>query len=108
MSLPATLAPLARTLLTPRADQNLSLDPSSTVFHYAFTLFEGTKAYRAPDGTVRLFRPDKNMERMKRSAARIALPDFDGEALTELIKKLVQIDADWIPEEKGYSMYLRE
>ncbi|KAL1405854.1 branched-chain-amino-acid transaminase bat2 [Vanrija albida] len=87
--------------------QNLSLDPSSTVFHYAFTLFEGTKAYRAPDGTVRLFRPDKNMERMKRSAARIALPDFDGEALTELIKKLVQIDADWIPEEKGYSMYLR-
>jgi branched-chain amino acid aminotransferase len=47
-------------------DQNLSLDPSSTVFHYAFCLFEGMKAYRCEDGTVRLFRPDMNMKRMNR------------------------------------------
>lgn len=33
---------------------------------------------------------------------------FDGEALTELIKKLVMVDADWIPKEKGYSLYIRE
>lgn len=52
----------------------LVLDPSSTVFHYAFCLFEGMKAYRCEDGTVRLFRPDMNMARMNRSAARIALP----------------------------------
>lgn len=47
-------------------DAKLELDPSSTVFHYAFTLFEGMKAYRQEDGTVRLFRPDKNMARMNR------------------------------------------
>lgn len=53
----------------------LSLDPSSTVLHYACTLFEGLKAYRdANTGTVTLFRPDKNMERMNRSAARLAFP----------------------------------
>ncbi|ODN74068.1 branched-chain amino acid aminotransferase [Cryptococcus amylolentus CBS 6039] len=86
---------------------NLSLDPSSTVFHYAFTLFEGMKAYRQEDGTVRLFRPDMNMARMNRSASRIALPNFDGEALTELIKKLVVLDSEWIPKEKGYSLYIR-
>ncbi|WWC71077.1 branched-chain amino acid aminotransferase [Kwoniella pini CBS 10737] len=85
----------------------LELDPSSTVFHYAFTLFEGMKAYRQEDGTVRLFRPDMNMARMNRSATRIALPTFDGEALTELIKKLVVLDSEWIPKEKGYSLYIR-
>lgn len=53
----------------------LALDPSSTVLHYASTLFEGMKAYRdATSGTVRLFRPDKNMERMNKSAARLAFP----------------------------------
>ncbi|RSH81921.1 uncharacterized protein EHS24_008118 [Apiotrichum porosum] len=87
--------------------QPLCLDPSATVFHYAFTLFEGTKAYKDNEGTVRLFRPDMNMARMNRSAARIALPTFDGEALTELIKKLVMIDSEWIPKEKGYSLYIR-
>lgn len=51
-----------------------TLDPSSVIFHYAPSLFEGLKAYRAPDGSVRLFRPDKNAERMNRSAERIALP----------------------------------
>ncbi|CDZ98398.1 branched-chain-amino-acid aminotransferase [Phaffia rhodozyma] len=85
----------------------LALDPSSTVFHYAFTLFEGMKAYRCDDGTVRLFRPDKNMARMNTSAARIALPQFDGEALTQLIKRLVMIDSNWIPGEPGHSLYIR-
>ena len=56
------------------SDGPLSLEPSSTVLHYAQTLFEGMKAYLGPDGEVRLFRPNLNMERMKMSAARIALP----------------------------------
>ena len=37
----------------------LALDPSSTVLHYAPTLFEGMKAYKGKDGVARLFRPDK-------------------------------------------------
>ncbi|ORX37110.1 putative branched-chain-amino-acid aminotransferase 2 [Kockovaella imperatae] len=85
----------------------LVLDPSCTVFHYAFTTFEGMKAYRNEDGTVRLFRPDKNMARLNRSASRIALPAFDGEALSQLIQKLVLMDSEWIPKEKGYSLYIR-
>jgi branched-chain amino acid aminotransferase len=53
----------------------LNLDPSSTVLHYACTLFEGMKAYRdAESGRVSLFRPDKNMARMNSSAARLAFP----------------------------------
>lgn len=48
------------------------------------------------------------MARMNRSAQRISLPTFDGEQLTELIKKLVMVEEKWIPREKGYSLYIRE
>lgn len=85
----------------------LPLEPSCTVLHYAQTVFEGMKAYRDDSGRVTLFRPDMNMKRMNNSAARIALPNFDGDALLELIKKLVQVDKHWIPQEAGHSLYIR-
>ncbi|RMZ87871.1 hypothetical protein DV736_g4903, partial [Chaetothyriales sp. CBS 134916] len=87
--------------------QNLSLDPATCVFHYAFELFEGMKAYKCRDGSLRLFRPDKNMRRMNISAARIALPTFNGDKLIELIGKFCHLDERFIPSEKGYSLYLR-
>lgn len=77
--------------------QNLSLDPASCVFHYAFTAFEGMKAYKDAKGNVRLFRPDKNMERLNRSAARIALPTFDPNEMIQLIARLCFIDDRFIP-----------
>lgn len=77
--------------------QNLSLDPATCVFHYGFECFEGMKAYVASDGSTRLFRPDKNMERLNKSAARIALPTVDAEPLIELVKKLVVMDQRFIP-----------
>lgn len=57
-----------------KIDAPLSLEPSSTVLHYAQTLFEGMKAYRHDKGKVTLFRPDMNMKRMNSSAKRVALP----------------------------------
>ncbi|GAA95207.1 hypothetical protein E5Q_01863 [Mixia osmundae IAM 14324] len=86
---------------------NLSLDPSSTVFHYGPCLFEGMKAYKDSQGRVRIFRPDKNMERMNRSASRLAFPNFTGDTLIELIKRLVSLDRRWVPAEKGHSLYIR-
>ncbi|KAL2888386.1 Branched-chain-amino-acid aminotransferase, cytosolic [Ceratocystis lukuohia] len=87
--------------------QNLSLDPATCVFHYAFECFEGMKAYKDAEGTVRLFRPDKNMERFNKSTARIALPTFDPQTGIELISKFVEVESRFIPEQKGYSLYLR-
>jgi branched-chain amino acid aminotransferase len=77
--------------------QNLSLDPATCVFHYAFECFEGMKAYKDKDGRVRLFRPDKNMERLNKSAARIALPTFEGTALIDLMSKFVSLEERFIP-----------
>jgi len=85
----------------------LSLDPSSTVFHYAQCIFEGLKAYRNKNGKVTLFRPDLNMARMNLSAERLALPTFNGAALLDLIKELVRLDRHWIPQEDGHSLYIR-
>ncbi|CCC09835.1 hypothetical protein SMACR_03391 [Sordaria macrospora] len=87
--------------------QNLSLDPATCVFHYAFECFEGMKAYKDKAGKIRLFRPDKNMARFNKSAARIALPTFNPPALIDLIAKLVKLDSRFIPEQRGYSLYLR-
>jgi len=85
----------------------LSLDPSSTVFHYAQCIFEGLKAYRNENGKVTVFRPELNMARMNLSAQRLALPTFDGTALLDLIKELIRLDRHWIPQENGHSMYIR-
>lgn len=48
-----------------------------------------------------------NMARMERSRERVALPGFDTNELLKLIKKLVAIEARWIPRLPGYSLYIR-
>ncbi|GAB5589475.1 branched-chain-amino-acid transaminase bat2 [Umbelopsis nana] len=90
-----------------RPFDKLEFYPSAVVFHYALTCFEGMKAYKGKDGKIRLFRPDMNMKRMNNSVARIALPTFDGDELTKLIGEYLKLDERWIPDERGYSLYLR-
>ncbi|KAJ2158910.1 branched-chain-amino-acid transaminase bat2 [Coemansia sp. RSA 552] len=85
----------------------LQLDPSCSVFHYAFECFEGLKAYLDAQGKIRLFRPEKNMERMNSSAERLYLPQFEGSQVIECIKELLRTDKRWVPEGRGYSLYLR-
>lgn len=77
--------------------QNLSLDPASSVLHYAFTCFEGMKAYKSKSGDIKLFRPDKNMQRLNKSSARIALPTFDGDALLKILGDFLKLEERFIP-----------
>lgn len=81
-------------------------------FHYHIIcfrpqLFEGLKAYRGADDRIRLFRPDLNMERMNRTAARATLPTFDGNELIECIRQLIVIDQEWVPHEGDSTLYVR-
>jgi len=87
--------------------QPLVVEPQSSVLHYGMGCFEGMKAYIDPNNKVRLFRPNKNMDRFLRSSIRLALPTFDREQLLNCIKKLVLLDKDWIPAKFGYSLYIR-
>jgi len=85
----------------------IALHPFCHVFHYALACYEGMKAFKDKDGKVRLFRPELNMKRFNVSAARLCLPQFDEAQLLECIKELLRMDADWVPGQDGYSMYMR-
>lgn len=85
----------------------LVLDPSAMVFHYAQELFEGLKAYRRADGGIQLFRPQKNIERMNNTCARLCVPKLDPADVLQAIKAVVEVDKDWVPYDEGTSLYIR-
>ena len=87
--------------------QPIVLDPSALVFHYAQECFEGLKAYRCPDGSVQLFRPDKNAERMQSTHDRLCIPQIPVEDFVDAVKALVSVDKDWVPAEPDTSLYIR-
>jgi branched-chain amino acid aminotransferase len=87
--------------------QDLSLDPAAMVLHYGQGIFEGLKAYRCSDGRIQLFRPEKNMERFNRSAARMCMPQIDINWQLQILDTLVKTDVDWIPHSVGSSLYIR-
>ncbi len=83
------------------------LDPAAAVFHYGQEIFEGTKAYRRPDGGINLFRPWENAARFNRSAMRMAMQQVDPENHVEAIAALVREEAAWVPSADGSSLYIR-
>lgn len=85
----------------------LSIHPASTVLHYGAEIFEGMKAYRAADGSIRLFRPMENVKRLNNSAERLCLPQLDEEGCLDIFKTIVELEKDWVPHSEGTSLYLR-
>ena len=85
----------------------LSLDPGTSVLHYAQAVFEGLKAFRQSDGGVAAFRPDAHAARFRRSARRLALPELPEETFLEAIDLLLEADHEWVPSAAEHSLYLR-
>ena len=85
----------------------LELAPSAMVFHYAQEVFEGLKAYRAPDGGVQLFRPADNGQRLADSCERLCIPPVPVDEFVAAVEALVRVEADWVPSEPGTSLYIR-
>lgn len=85
----------------------LALDPAAMCLHYGQEVFEGMKAYRTPEGKVVLFRPEKNMARLNLSNDRLCIPLIDEAFGVEAVKKLVELDQDWIPSGEGTALYIR-
>jgi len=85
----------------------LQIDPAAKVLHYAEEIFEGLKAYRTADGSIQLFRIRDNIDRMNKSADRLCLPQIPEELAVSAIKKLVEVEQDWVPHEKDTSLYIR-
>lgn len=87
--------------------QNLSIHPFNSTIHYAFSCFEGMKAYKDKNGNIRLFRPLQNMKRFLSSCNRLTFPSFNPDELLELVSKYSVLEKNWIPETGKGSLYLR-
>ncbi len=85
----------------------LSLSPACNCLHYGQETFEGMKAYRSPDGSIRLFRPEENFKRLNNSNERLSMPQLDVDFALKALKTLVALDADWVPHKPGTSLYIR-
>lgn len=85
----------------------LPFSPAMMAVNYGQACFEGMKAYKDKDDNVFLFRPEKNFERINKSAKRLAIPELPKEVFMEGLKTLVDVERDWIPYGEGYSLYLR-
>ena len=86
---------------------NIDMDPSTMVLQYGQAIFEGLKAYRTDTGDVQLFRPKENFARFNRSARTMCIPEFDEGFALDALKKLIEIEKEWVPKTTGTSLYIR-
>ena len=86
---------------------DISLSPAAMCLHYGQEIFEGLKAYRTADGSIQLFRPDENFKRLNSSNDRMVIPPINEDDALEGLKKLLEIEKDWVPHTEGASLYIR-
>lgn len=90
------------------SDEYLKLHMASTCLHYGQEAFEGLKAYRCPDGKVRVFRMDENAARLQNTCRGILMPEVSTELFEEMVTKVVRLNQEYIPTyESGASLYIR-
>ena len=85
----------------------LVLDPAAQVFHNGQMIFDGTKAYRRPDGRINLFRVDRNAARFNRSAVRMGMPEVPADFHVAAIRRLVELEHRWVPSAPHTALYIR-
>ena len=89
-------------------DATLHLGESSPCLHYGQQAFEGLKAYRTKDGSVQLFRPDQNAERLQRTADRLLMPQVPTEMFIDAVKQVVRANEEYVPPYgSGGTLYIR-
>lgn len=85
----------------------IPLHPSAGVLQYAQTIFEGMKAFRHPDGAIRVFRPDFHCQRFANSARRVCMPLLPEGAFEEACRETIRANRESVPSGEGESLYLR-
>jgi len=80
----------------------------SPSLHYGVSCFEGLKAFNCADGRIRLFRPQENARRIRRSAAFLGIPAPDEELFISACLRAVDENREFIPPYGlGASLYIR-
>lgn len=90
------------------SEETLNIHMAATCLHYGQEAFEGLKAYRCPDGKVRVFRMDENAKRLQSTCRGILMPELTTERFEEMVKKVVRLNERFIPPyESGATLYIR-
>lgn len=87
--------------------QDLPMSPANAALHYGQSIFEGLKAYKNESGEVLIFRPTDNAKRMNVSAQRMCMPEFPEALFMTVLKELLDLDSNWVPDGPGTSLYIR-
>ncbi|MDC7220207.1 MAG: branched-chain-amino-acid transaminase [Spirochaetales bacterium] len=86
---------------------------------YGMGCFEGLKAFPQKNGGIKLFRPDENVKRMKKSMEGLMMPPVEEDRLLQGILKMVKLNADsgfaipydaaWEKDDylSGHALYVR-
>jgi len=86
----------------------MNMHVAAGCLHYGQAAFEGLKAFRCKDDSVRVFRPVDNIKRMSMTAQRICMPEVPQELFLEALQRVIKANADFIPPYgTGGSLYIR-
>ncbi|KAI3342669.1 aminotransferase [Ustulina deusta] len=89
-------------------DPYIRIHGMAPALNYGQQAYEGLKAFRAADGEITIFRPDRNAVRMQRSAEFISCPPVPEELFIDAVKAAVSLNAEFVPpHETGAAMYIR-
>ncbi len=90
------------------SEETVNLHMASVCLHYGQEAFEGLKAYRCPDGKVRVFRPEENAARLQSTCRGIVMPEMPTELFVEMVDKVVRLNQEYVPTyESGATLYIR-
>lgn len=92
-------------------DTHLNVHAAAPCLNYGQQAFEGIKAFRSSNGSVRVFRPQENWLRMNLSARMASMPELPQEIFLEAIKVAVALNLEYVPPYKknasGGALYIR-
>lgn len=90
------------------SSETINIHMAATCLHYGQEAFEGLKAFRCPDGKVRIFRMEENAARLQSTCRGILMPELPTELFCEMTKKAVSLNERFIPPyESGAALYIR-
>jgi branched-chain amino acid aminotransferase len=84
----------------------IEMSPAIHALHYGSACFEGFKAYRWADGSINVFRMDRHIARMEKSAECLVMPKPDPAQLAAMVTGVIDRVRGEVPEAPG-ALYLR-
>ncbi|MBD7910388.1 MULTISPECIES: branched-chain amino acid aminotransferase [Clostridium] len=89
-------------------DNMLTISEASTSLHYGQQCFEGLKAYRTKDGSIQLFRPNRNASRLNDSCKKLLMPQLPEEKFIDACMQVVKANERFVPPYgTGGTLYIR-